>query len=191
MRRAIKSLVLAGAVALACAPAQARAEGYISPWAGGNFGNDQVQEKMTFGANAGWMGAGIIGGELSFGWAPNFFGDIDDTNPIDNSVLDLMGNLIVGIPVGGTRGIGFRPYVTGGLGMIRTSFDTPVSGVSINNNDFGYNLGAGAMGFFNDHFGLRGEVKYLRTIDSNDVNDLNFDLGGFHFWRATAGIVIR
>ena len=28
-----------------------------------------------------------------------------------------MGNLIVGVPVGGTHGSGIRPYVTAGLGL--------------------------------------------------------------------------
>ena len=60
--------------------------------------------------------------------------------------------------------------------------------------DFGFSLGAGAMGFFSDHVGLRGDVRYFRTINNNDSsldNGLNLDLGSFDFWRGSVGIVIR
>ena len=82
-----------------------------------------------------------------------------------NSVIDLMGNIIVGIPVGGTSGKGVRPYVTAGLGLIRTQVDGGILfPVSSSNNDFGWNAGLGVMGFFNDHVGLRGDLRYLRTL---------------------------
>ena len=38
MQRFIKAIVLSAAVALVCAPATARADGYVNPWAGVNFG---------------------------------------------------------------------------------------------------------------------------------------------------------
>jgi len=188
MRRAIKVLVISSVLALLWAPAQARAEGYVSPFAGVNFGNDQNQGDWNWGVNAGWMGAGIIGGELDFGYAPKFFGDA-----VDNHVLDVMGNLIIGIPVGGTSGPGIRPYVTGGVGMIQAKIASGVPNIAdYDKKDFGYNLGAGAMGYFSDHIGLRGDVRYFRTVDDNSTtNDLNLDLGGFHFWRASIGLVIR
>ena len=37
-------------------------------------------------------------------------------------------------------------------------------------NDWGWNLGLGAMGFFNDHFGVRGDVRYLRTFSGNFID---------------------
>lgn len=187
MRRVFKALVLTAAVAVVYTPVQARAEGYVSPWAGVNFGNDQNEGDFTYGVNAGYMGAGIIGFEFGLGVAPDFFGEV-----VDNSVIDVMGNIIVGIPIGGTSGAGFRPYVTGGLGLIRTNIDVPLIEAT---NDFGYNLGAGVMGYFTDHLGLRADVRYLRTIDSDDLDFGNgfpdFDRGAFDFWRASIGLVIR
>ena len=47
MRGVIKTLVVASAVALFCAPTQARAEGYVSPFAGVHFGNDQLEKKFV------------------------------------------------------------------------------------------------------------------------------------------------
>lgn len=189
MRRAIKGLVLTCLVATLWGPVEARADGYVSPWAGVNFGNDQAEGDWAFGVNAGAMGAGIIGGELDFGFAPDFFGE-----SVDNHVLNLMGNLIIGIPVGGTSGPGIRPYVTGGLGLIRTSIASGAPGIdNFATNDFGYNLGVGAMGFFNDHFGLRGDVRYYRTLNEDTGGNelIDFDLGAFDFWRASVGVVIR
>jgi len=188
MRRVLKALVLTAAVACVGAPAPARAEGFVSPWAGVNFsGTEGFEGKQAYGVNVGFMGAGIIGLEGSFGWAPNFLDEPD----LKNHEFDAMANLIIGIPIGGTHGAGIRPFVTGGLGMIQTKIDP-----SDSNNDFGYNLGAGVMGYFATHIGVRADVRYLRSINSDQIIDLgnglgNFDLGGFHFWRATFGLVIK
>jgi opacity protein-like surface antigen len=188
MRRAIKALVVASVFALLFAPATARAEGYVSPFAGVHFGNDQLEKNFAWGVDAGWMGAGVIGGEIDFGYGPDAFGET-----VDNHVLDVMGNLIIGVPVGGTRGPGIRPYVTGGLGMIQSKISGVGSIPDFDQKDFGFNLGAGAMGFFSDHVGLRGDVRYFRTINSDDSadDDFDFDLGSFDFWRASVGLVIR
>src|SRR5919199_4641086 len=121
MRRALKAAVLAATVAVVSAPALAHAEGYISPWVSANAGSSFDNGRAGFGVNAGGMGAGIVGGEVDFGWSPSFFGTQNDFG--NNSVIDLMGNVIVGVPVGGTHGAGIRPFVTAGAGLIRTQVD--------------------------------------------------------------------
>src|SRR6185436_20757572 len=132
MQRGLKTLIVAGAAALVMAPMQARADGFVSPWIGSAFGSgDGVRNgvsfpelengQTTFGITAGGMGGGIIGGEVDFGYSPSFFGD--KTLFGSNTVMNLMGNLIIGIPVGGQHGAGIRPYVTGGLGLLRTQID--------------------------------------------------------------------
>jgi len=45
------------------------------------------------------------------------------------------------------------------------------------------------MGYFNDHVGLRGDLRYYRDVNGDVVN--NIDLGKFHFWRMSAGVVLR
>ena len=176
MRRVLTIVVLSTLILL---PAEAGAEGFFIPWAGGNFGNAQAEGHRTFGISAGGMGGGIIGGEFDFGYSPDFFGE-----SVDNHALTATANLIVGAPIGGTRGIGVRPYLTGGVGLIRTSFANSSS------NDLGFDLGGGAMGFFSRHVGLRGDLRYLRNFKELDFQE--FDLAGpFHFWRASVGVVIR
>ena len=156
MRRAVKVLILTAAAALALSPVQARAEGYISPWVaanagtgfnGNNLGRSFDNGRAGIGTQVGAMGKGIIGAELDFGWSPSFFGTTNDFG--SNSVIDVMGNIIVGIPIGGTHGAGIRPYVTAGLGLLRTQIDGgTVATVSSSNNDLGWNAGAGVDGVF-------------------------------------------
>jgi opacity protein-like surface antigen len=187
MRRVMYVMLLAGA-ALALSAAPARADGFVNPWAGVQFGSSADNGRGAFGVTAGGMGAGIIGGEFDFGYSPSFFGTQNDFG--HNSVINLMGNVIVGVPIGGTQGKGIRPFVTGGLGLIRTQIDGgTIAQVSSSNNQLGWDLGAGVMGYFNDHVGLRGDVRYFRDINGNIVN--NIDLGTLHFWRLSAGVVLR
>ena len=151
MHRGLKTLIVAGAAALVMAPMQARADGFVSPWIGSAFGSgDGVSNgvstselengQTTFGITAGGMGAGIIGGEVDFGYSPSFFGD--KTLFGNNTVMNLMGNVIIGIPIGGQKGAGIRPYVTGGLGLLRTQIDGGTLGnVSSSDNGLGWNAG--------------------------------------------------
>jgi opacity protein-like surface antigen len=192
----MKALIVAAAVAAISAPSVARADGFVSPWVSANGGSNFDNGRAGFGVNAGAMGAGIIGGEVDFGWSPSFFGTKSDFG--SNSVIDLMGNVIVGVPIGGTHGGGIRPFVSGGVGLLRTQIDggtvTGTFDVSSSNNMFGWNLGAGVMGYFNDHVGLRGDVKYLRSFEDTNtgITVIDFDANGqFHFWRAAIGVVFR
>ena len=192
MRRGLKALILTAVVACVAAPSQARAEGYVSPWAGVAFGSNVDNSQGIFGVDAGGMGAGIIGGEVDFGYSPSFFGTTSDFG--HNTVIDLMGNVIVGIPIGGTHGAGVRPYVTGGLGLLRTQIDGgTIATVSSSNNMFGWNLGAGVMGYFADHFGLRGDARYMRGFKDLNTGVTSIDLNGdqLHFWRLSIGVVFR
>ncbi|PYQ69222.1 MAG: hypothetical protein DMG04_29140 [Acidobacteria bacterium] len=193
MRGVLKVLVVAGALALVLAPAAADAEGYFSPWASTQAGSSFNNGRAGLGFDAGGMGAGIIGGEVDFGWSPSFFGTQNDFG--NNSVINLMGNLIVGVPIGGTRGAGVRPFATAGLGLLRTQIDGgTIANVRSSNNELGWNVGAGVMGYFSDHFGLRGDIKYLRGFEDLNTGNTVIDLNGknqLHFWRADIGVVIR
>ncbi len=192
MRPVLKALILAAVVAGVAMPTQARAEGYVSPWAGVAFGSNSDNSQGTFGVDAGGMGGGIIGGEVDFGYSPSFFGTKSDFG--NNTVIDLMANMIVGVPVGGTRGAGIRPYVTGGVGLLRTQIDGgTLANVSSSNNMFGWNLGVGVMGYFADHFGVRGDVRYLRGFKDLNTGATSIDLNNsqLHFWRASLGLVFR
>ena len=202
MHRGLKTLIVAGAAALVMAPMQARADGFVSPWIGSAFGggdgvsngvstSELENSQTTFGITAGGMGAGIIGGEVDFGYSPSFFGD--KTLFGSNTVMNLMGNVIIGIPIGGQKGAGIRPYFTGGLGLLRTQIDGGTLGnVSSSDNGLGWNLGGGVMGYFADHIGVRGDLRYMRGFNEQDLGfDTGDNLRALRFWRASVGVVFR
>ena len=192
MKGVIKSLIIASATAVILAPLPARADGFVTPWVGSAFGSNIQNGQATIGVSAGGMGAGIIGGEADFGWSPSFFGTKSDFG--NNTVMNLMGNIIIGVPIGGTHGAGVRPYVVGGVGLVRTQIDGgTIARVSSSNNMFGWDAGGGVMGYFSDHVGLRGDVRYLRATSDlkSGVSSLDLDGNQLHYWRATVGVVFR
>jgi hypothetical protein len=186
----LKILILSVTVAMVSAPVRARADGYISPFVGLNFGSSAGNGRTNVGVDAGWMGSGVIGLEADFGYAPNFFGNQGALG--SNSVTDLMGNLIVGIPAGGTHGVGLRPYLSVGAGLLRSHITGATGAGSINNNEAGMDAGVGVMGYRSNHLGLRADVRYFRNLqDNSTTNNANIDFGAFHFWRASVGLILR
>lgn len=190
MRRTPAFLILSATVALLCNPVAARADGYVSPFVGVNFANNSGNGRANVGVAAGWMGAGIAGAEVDVGYAPNFFGSQGSFG--NNSVLTLMGNLIVGIPGGSSRGAGLRPYGTIGVGLMRSDVNgQPAPGFvpSIADNNVGLNGGLGLMGFLSEHVGIRGDVRYFHDFRESPPKTVQF--GSFHFWRGTLGVILR
>src|SRR5262245_18214054 len=118
MRGITKACVLVATVALVFAAVQAVAVGYVNSRIGVNALSGNDQGNITFGATTGYMGAGVFGFDADFGYSPHFFTlDNDLTN---RTGVTLTGDAILGIPIGGTHGAGIRPFVSSGIGLIRT-----------------------------------------------------------------------
>ena len=191
----MKHRILAASFGLALATASpAQADWLFTPFLGTTFSGVATGEHLTYGGSLAYMGAGVVGFEVDFGYTPEFF-DADDDDLVlisDSNVTTLMANLIVGVPIGGTGGFGVRPYVSGGAGLLRTSVSDVDDFFSVSNNNFGINAGAGLTVFFSDNVGLRGDIRYLRSLqDPEEDNEFDIDFGGFDFWRATAGVTFR
>ena len=191
----MKKWIVIAALAVGSAPATASADWLFTPNIGSGFGGAASgRQHMTWGASIGWMGAGILGWEADLAYTPEFFeGDDDDFDAFDSSnATSFMGNVIIGVPVGGQLGPGFRPYVSGGAGLMQTNVATDDDLFEVTNDEFGVNVGAGAMGFATDHVGFRGDLRYYRALtDPEPDNEFDVDFGDFDFWRATAGITFR
>ncbi len=174
------------------APAPASADWFFTPYIGTNFGGDSEDTSVNFGGSLGYMGAGIIGFEVDFGYAPDFFetpGVASDS--YDSNVTSFMANLIVGAPIGG-MGEGVRPYASGGVGLLRARSEDIDDFFDVTENSFGVNVGAGVMGFMTDNVGLRGDVRYFRAInDEESGDDIELGFGDFDFWRASFGVAFR
>jgi hypothetical protein len=103
-----------------------------------------------------------------------------------------MGNLILGIPIGGQAGVGFRPMRSGRPRLIKSRIGDAGDIFEVDATDWGFNVGAGAFFFFTDGFGLRGDLRYFRSLEDNEPDDeLDVAFGDFRFWRATFGATFR
>jgi opacity protein-like surface antigen len=203
---AVRKFIITAALFIAvCAatPAKASADWLFTPFVGVNWGGsasfntggfdfeDEFEKRMTFGASLGWMGDKPVGFEFDLGFAPNFFENTagDDDFPFgDSNVTTLMANVVVGAPQGRVR-----PYATAGVGIIRSQIDDAEDLFDdLSTNDWGFNVGGGVNGFFSDRVGIRGDVRYFRSLQDNEPDD-EFDLalGSFNFWRGTVGLVFR
>lgn len=210
--RTVLALLFLGSLA-----APARADWYLTPYIGAAFGgaanqfvfndlDDEFEQRVNFGGSLGWRSNGIWGFEVDYSVAPNFFQFTGGTNDFDlfgfdSSVQTLMGNVVVALPVGGSSGLGFHPYLTAGLGTIRTQLRSESDVFDdITSNDSGFSVGAGADVFFGRHFGLRADVRYLRgfesiddedPIEDNPFFDQGFATETFNFFRGSLGLTFR
>lgn len=168
----------------------ARADWLLTPYLGVTFGGDTESQHVTYGGSAAWMGAGVFGFEVDAAYAPDVFNATGTNRDLfDTNVATLMANLIVGVPLGAP---GVRPYVSGGAGLLRTSVSSADDFFNVDNNSFGVNAGAGVMVFVRQNFGLRGDLRYFRSLRDTDGGDgINLALGAFEFWRATVGATFR
>jgi opacity protein-like surface antigen len=183
----VSAILTIGVLALTSAPASA--QGFISPFIGFNYGGDSgcptatncEDKHSNFGVSGGKLGA-IGGGEFEFGYAKNFFGDAPG---VDTSVLTLMGNVIVGPKFGF-----IRPFVLGGVGLIKSHVELTTGSLLDSSNNFGWDIGGGVMIMFGDHVGVRGDVRRFQSFQNQTI--LGFSLADekLSFNRATAGLVL-
>ncbi len=203
----VRKIILGSVTALAlvaAAPAPASADWTFSPFIGSTFNgelndvdlDESTQNKLSWGGSLMWMGEGIAGFEVDFGYTPEFFFS-DNDNEVDfigdGNVTTFMVNAVIGVPIGGDRGAGIRPYGTAGLGLVRQSVDDVIDVFDADRNSLGFNVGGGIMGMFTDNVGIRGDLRWFRQFSNNSdgLDDLDFDLSGLSFWRGTVGVTFR
>ena len=197
----VRKLFMISALALVLPVSASAQSWFVSPFIGANFGgsadfgdfpdaDDEVERRLDFGATVGWN-PNVVGFEVDFGWSPNFFQDTSgDANFEfgDSNVTTFMTNLLISAPPGS----GLRPYLSSGLGLIRAQIESDGLFNDLSTNDLGVNVGAGINGQFNDNVGIRGDVRYFRSLQDNEPdNDLDLSLGSFDFWRGTVGLTFR
>jgi len=202
-----KWILTAGLVAVAsmASPRAASADWVLTPFVGWNFNgsadvngaggesvSNKFEHKIDYGVSLAGMGAGAVGFEVDFGYSPNFFQTNTGADGFDlasnSNVTTLTGNIILGIPAGAVR-----PYVVGGVGLIRTNVgDVGDLFDAQSKNDFGFDVGGGVMGFFNSNVGIRGDVRYFRSFRGSDSDSLTgLGLSDFNFWRGSVGVSFK
>jgi hypothetical protein len=191
-----RTLVVAAVAAVLMAiPATAKADTLFTPYIGSTFAAkygpaaEDPGSKFVYGADFMWLGTSGLGFEVDFAYHPNFFEPGDDEQffdfDSDGNVLTLMGNVVFGY-----KGAGIQPYVTGGLGLMRSNIED-VSGFfeDVSDSAFGLNLGGG-LRFGGPRLGVRGDLRYFRQLSDVSFEDVDVDLGDFSYWRGTVGVSI-
>jgi hypothetical protein len=123
---------------------------------------------------------GVFGVEEDIAYAPDFFGK---TPGFDNALLTAMSNLMVVIPAGP-----IQPYGVFGIGLIRPHVQFGDL-TSLSKSVIGWDLGAGLNIFPTHSFGLRGDIRRVRSF--NDVTLGVFGNDHIDFWRGSAGVTLR
>jgi hypothetical protein len=194
----LRGLTVVGALVLSLAAASnARADGFVEPFAGITFGGSADTHRYVYGGRVGFIGH-VAGLEADFGYAPNFFSGSDKFGDFQGklNITTFMGNLLIGgAPIGSG---GVRPYIVGGFGLMRGLVSSPHDLFSdVTRNDFALDVGGGLQGYFNQHVGLRGDIRYFRSLtgkagaDGPLIDPTEFELGDFSFWRASLGVSFK
>ncbi|MEO5819058.1 MAG: outer membrane beta-barrel protein [Vicinamibacteraceae bacterium] len=190
MVRAVSSTVYASLL-LVMTAAPARADWLITPYLGSAFGGAASSQHVTYGASAAWMSHGIVGVEFDGSIAPDLLDE--DAGVIlgitDSNVTTLMGSFVIGAPLGEP---GIRPYAVAGAGLIRSRLSDADDIFDIDESSFGINVGGGVHALVGKNVGLRADLRYFRGVrDTDSSDDVDLELGGFDFWRATVGATFR
>ena len=191
---------LVGWILLASA-APASADIFVSPFLGLKFKGDsnELDLDRNDGARDAKMSIGIsgvvvmdkgFGIELDLAHQPRFFERESVSIVTRSGVTTLFGNVILAAPISFTRE-SLRPFVVGGLGWMHASAQDLFGFAPVSNDFLGLTLGVGAVGFIGDVTGLRFDLRYLKSLSSPDLSDVNGDVARLSFWRATIGVVFR
>lgn len=180
----LRILLAACTSAIVMAGARAEAEGVFSPYIGSNFAGRTDKHSTPFGGSLGVIGSSGLGFALDVGYTP----DSLVSGPSSGNATTVMGNLVFAAP---PAGAGLRPYVSGGFGLMRMNVESVGEVFDVTRNDFGVNAGAGLMLFATRSVGVRGDLRYFRSLQSADESFPGFDLGDFDFWRGSVGVTFK
>jgi hypothetical protein len=170
----------------------ARAQGFVSPLIGYDFGGNSgcpqlrncEDKHLNIGVALGVLGP-ILGFEAEIADARNFFGEVPGQS---SSVVTVMGNLMI-VPRLGP----IHPYVVGGLGLMKTHVDFSTSTLlETTDNSLAWDLGGGAIVLFSPHFGVRGDIRHFHSMKRSTVPllDTTFTDARLNFGRASASVVL-
>ncbi len=169
----------------------------MTPFVGFTFGGDTTIADIEhaadnvhrqFGGAVTVLGGGMFGAESVFVYTPGMFSA--DGGVVEGSrSLAWMGNVVLTAPRRWTE-YGLRPFVSGGLGLLRTTVDEAV--LPVTSNLLGFNVGGGAIGFLSRRIGLRFDLRYYSNVHrTQDTSQPAVDRLHLRYFTASVGIVFR
>lgn len=166
----VRRLSAASAIA-ALVSTQADAQTLVTAGGGASHGGTVAESPAaTWIASGAYWATTPFGIEVEVARMPDFFPPSlpDRDHWVSGSLSTVSVNVILGAPVGGRRGFGLRPYLSGGPVAFHVAANDPFGWLDVKRLDIGYNVGGGFMILFNDHIGMRWDLRYLRD-DRDDV----------------------
>lgn len=188
MRVRLVPLVLAVWLGL---PVWARADVLIVPFLGqswsGVINDAHAGYPTSYGVKIEWLSEGVLGLGLDATRTSDFLGDAEG-RVTDSTLSSYMAQVVVARPLQGDKG--FRPYLSGGAGVIRYSL-TRTGGAQVSGTDFGYNVGAGLQAMFARHVGAEFDLRYFRNTQDFTPGGLDFPEPIMEYARWSGGLIVR
>jgi hypothetical protein len=191
----MRAVLVCAALAFA---APAEADWHLAPFVGIKFGggttlvdlDDQAgNRKLTYGGTVRWVGRGIFGVEGDVGLVSNALEADHSVKVRSSHAISAMGNVVVTAPLGWTRD-SLRPYVSGGLGLIRERMDDAVNAFSYRRTLGGYNVGGGVVGFLTPFTGVKWDVRYFKGWGPAGEGT-SFGSARISYWCGTMALVLK
>jgi opacity protein-like surface antigen len=152
--------------------------GQLTGHVGAAAGSDIRGKAVTPGVSASVTDVNGLGAELDVGYSP----EVDDSQFASSAVTSLTVNAI-----GIWQKFAVRPYLVGGIGLLRVRADAPDIGLAFSRTDWALDAGAGVFYMLNDIFAIRGEVRYFRFLQGTDGLPLRLGGSFFEYWRTSIG----
>jgi opacity protein-like surface antigen len=193
MRRLAVALLVMAALNFSSTPAQAQR--YFSPFASyshgeaaGNcpsFWDDCPERRTGYGVVFGGLSGGVMGFEQEISWTPDFFGE--NVSVESSSVLTVMSNLVVGLPIGP-----LRPYGSVGVGLMKAKAAFTAENIeSYSDTSFGYDYGAGLIVLLPAHLGIRVDFRRFKSSAGLPALGIEPPATKLRFSRASIGLVLH
>jgi hypothetical protein len=207
LRTPFRVLALLGVLVFGV-PGAARADWHITPFLGLTFKGDTTlfdyeqataNRHWTFGGSVALVGSGPVGVEGLVIYTPGFFQQDNPPLGIDGEVppdivasrtLALMGNVVLTTPLSWNE-YGLRPFVSGGIGLMRATATDALDIFPVYTSLLGYNVGGGAVGFLNDRVGLRFDLRYFRNLRPSENPEIAIGPVRLSYWTSSVGVVLK
>ena len=148
---------------------------------------------LQVGGAATLVGSGVFGVEAITVFIPSFFrGDRGPlVPPLEHGrSYAVMGNVVVTAPQRWTE-YGLRPFVSGGLGLMRASQLDRDGLLPVASSFAGYNIGVGAVGFLSERRGLRFDLRYYSSLNRPDQGPVALGRVHLSYMTASVGLILR
>ncbi len=175
-------------------PAAAWAQLHVDPVASWTRNGDLGAWHPGGGASIEWLSDRGITAGGDVGYIAGFFDPPQGALDLIESthVVTLSGQVGYAAPWR-REGPRLRPFVSAGVGVMRQHARDRAGFIDVSRTDPAWNVGGGTRIQVRRYFGLKGELRYFRSLRAPDESpaELTAGFGRLGFWRISAGGTLR